>query len=133
MAGVGRVEAALDEFAPDLVIVFGDDQYENFHEDLIPPFAVLAYRRHGCPAVDVDEAAAWAATSGTNPTTWSSASRVPRDIGRHLITQLLAAGFDMPYAYRPLHQDGLSHSFLNALLLLDHERRGSATRCYRSP
>ena len=34
---------ALDAFQPDVVVMFGDDQYENFKEDIIPPFAVLAY------------------------------------------------------------------------------------------
>ncbi len=33
----------LDEFAPDLVVIWGDDQYENFREDVIPPFCLLAY------------------------------------------------------------------------------------------
>jgi hypothetical protein len=32
----------LDAFAPDLVLIWGDDQYENFKEDVIPPFCVLA-------------------------------------------------------------------------------------------
>jgi hypothetical protein len=26
--------------------MFGDDQYENFKEDIVPPFAVLAYEDH---------------------------------------------------------------------------------------
>jgi len=34
---------ALDDFKPDVIIMFGDDQYENFKEDIVPPFAVLAY------------------------------------------------------------------------------------------
>ena len=34
---------ALDAFNPDLIIIWGDDQYENFKEDIVPPFAVLAY------------------------------------------------------------------------------------------
>ena len=41
--GFDRVRAALVDFNPDVLIVFGDDQYENFREDLVPPFAVLAY------------------------------------------------------------------------------------------
>ena len=32
---------ALDEFDPDVVLVWGDDQYENFREDIIPAFCVL--------------------------------------------------------------------------------------------
>ena len=33
----------LDAFNPDIVLVWGDDQYENFKEDIVPPFSVLAY------------------------------------------------------------------------------------------
>ena len=33
----------LDAFQPDLVVVWGDDQYENFREEVVPPFCVLAY------------------------------------------------------------------------------------------
>src|SRR5215469_14605302 len=41
-----ETRAALDEFKPDVVVMFGDDQYENFKEDVVPPFAVLAYDGH---------------------------------------------------------------------------------------
>ena len=40
----------LDEFALD-VVRLGDDQYENFKEDIIPPFCVLALRVDRAPAV----------------------------------------------------------------------------------
>src|SRR5207253_10877678 len=33
----------LDDFRPDVVVIWGDDQHENFTEDVIPPFCVLAY------------------------------------------------------------------------------------------
>ena len=29
--------------SPDFVLMFGDDQYENFKEDLLPPFCVYAF------------------------------------------------------------------------------------------
>ncbi len=35
-----QVRRAIDDFGPDAVIIFGDDQYENFQEDCIPPFCV---------------------------------------------------------------------------------------------
>ena len=35
------VRKALDDFNPDLVLIWGDDQYENFREDIIPAFCVL--------------------------------------------------------------------------------------------
>lgn len=38
-----RAREELDRFRPDVVVIFGDDQYENFREDIIPPFCVEAY------------------------------------------------------------------------------------------
>jgi hypothetical protein len=36
--GFRAVRASLDAFNPDFVLIFGDDQYENFREDIIPAF-----------------------------------------------------------------------------------------------
>src|SRR5207253_8854241 len=44
-AGFRETRRRLDDFAPDVVLIWGDDQYENFKEDVIPPFCVLAYER----------------------------------------------------------------------------------------
>jgi hypothetical protein len=30
-------------FRPDFILMWGDDQYENFRESIVPPFCVLAY------------------------------------------------------------------------------------------
>ena len=38
-----KARAELDAFQPDFVLLWGDDQYENFREDCVPPFSVLAY------------------------------------------------------------------------------------------
>src|SRR5438046_3017252 len=38
-----KARAELDAFEPDFVLVWGDDQYENFREDGVAPFALLAY------------------------------------------------------------------------------------------
>src|SRR5258706_10057802 len=40
---MNKVRDALDAFKPDYVIMFGDDQYENFHEDVVPPYCVCAF------------------------------------------------------------------------------------------
>ena len=42
-AHFAEARRVIDEFNPDLVVMWGDDQYENFKEDIVPPFAVLAY------------------------------------------------------------------------------------------
>jgi hypothetical protein len=43
-SGLREVRKALDKFKPDAIVVWGDDQYENFREDIIPAFSVLAYQ-----------------------------------------------------------------------------------------
>jgi hypothetical protein len=35
----------LDDFRPEVVVIWGDDQHENFTADIIPPFCVLAYEQ----------------------------------------------------------------------------------------
>ena len=110
-------------FRPDFILMWGDDQYENFQEDIIPPFCVLAYdtlafrpfqRLGGRPNI-------WG-EPGDKVFIWSGQPVA----GRHLASRLLDAGVDMPYAYRPLHGDGVAHAFANTLLYLDLDRQGFA-------
>ena len=50
-----EIRTAIDEFNPDLVLIWGDDQYENFKEDIIPPFCILAYDQlEGAPFTNRD-------------------------------------------------------------------------------
>ena len=48
--GFRKVRAELDAFNPDVVLIWGDDQYENFKEDIIPPILRAGLRRNGMPA-----------------------------------------------------------------------------------
>src|SRR5579862_4670855 len=41
-AGFRAARQALDEFKPDFLLIWGDDQYENFKVDLLTPFCVFA-------------------------------------------------------------------------------------------
>jgi hypothetical protein len=111
---------ALDDFKPDVVIMWGDDQYENFKEDIVPPFAVLAYADQ--------EIQPWShRRSPWNP--WNEpvdktiTVRGHRDAGKYLATGLIEAGIDVGYSYKPLHHQ-MGHAFENTILLLDDERRG---------
>lgn len=42
VAGFRKVRQEISAFNPDFVIIFGDDQYENFRKDITTPFCVLA-------------------------------------------------------------------------------------------
>jgi hypothetical protein len=127
VAGFDRLRAAIDEFEPDLILIWGDDQYENFREDVIPPFSVLAYE-------DLD-VTPWSSAQHSSdmkgranvwgePPDATVTVRGHRDAALHLVSALLDRGVDVSYSYRPLHHEGLAHAFLNTLLYLDYHRRG---------
>jgi hypothetical protein len=121
--GFDSVRAALDEFDPDVVLVWGDDQYENFREDVIPAFSVLAYGDRTVSPYRTGVARAF-------PSYWDEPEdttyliRGRPDVAKGLTTGLLEQGFDVAYAYRPLHDEQLPHAFLNTVLFLDHRRTG---------
>ncbi len=118
-----RMRERLDAFRPDLVVVCGDDQYENFREDVIPPFCVLGF--------DAIESRPFAeGATAMRPNVWGEPTdktfryRGHREAAKAITRGLLERGIDMPYAYRPLHHDGISHAFANTLLYLDYDRSG---------
>jgi hypothetical protein len=127
IAGLDRVRARLDAFRPDVVVLWGDDQYENFHEDLIPPFAICAYE-------DL-ELRPWAQSQRSSmmkgkPNVWGEDEsfacwlRGRPDIARKLAAALIEQDFDVSYAYRPLHHASVPHAFTNSVLFLDYHRKG---------
>jgi hypothetical protein len=121
--GFREQRAALDAFNPDIVLIWGDDQYENFKEDIIPPFCVLAYDQVDCrPFLNKDGSAksnAWG-EPGDKVFSYKVAPAA-----RELVNNLITQGFDISYAYKPLHfEGGLGHAFINALMFLDYDRKG---------
>ncbi len=131
-----KIREEIDAFKPDFILMWGDDQYENFKEDIIPPFCVLAY--------DKLDFKPYERLRG-KPNIWGEpADKVfshpgHREAGRWITKRLLEDEIDMSYAYKPLHQDGLGHAFANTLLYLDLDRKGFsvpvgpvAVNCYGS-
>lgn len=125
--GLRKARQALDAFKPDVVLIWGDDQYENFKEDIIPPFCVLAYEdmrlqpwRHASES---------AMLSG-KPNAWNEPIDFTLPVQGHpgaakaIARALIEAEFDVAYAYKPLHHPGLAHAFLNSILYLDYDRKG---------
>jgi hypothetical protein len=127
LVGLRRARAALDAFRPEVSIIWGDDQYENFQEDVVPPFCIGAY--------DGFTVKPWAQVKASGlmhgkPNVWDEPAQtefsIPahREAGKYFASQLLGENFDVAYAYKPLHHAGLPHAFLNAVLYLDFDRRG---------
>jgi hypothetical protein len=109
-----RTRAALDAFNPDFVLMWGDDQYENFREDIIPPYCIAAHEQFSFspPPNNV-----W----GETDKTYQLAGNRPA--AKMLATRLIEQGFDTAYAYKPLHHP-LGHAFTNAIFYLDYHRTG---------
>ena len=124
VAGVREARQALDDFAPDVVVIFGDDQYENFKEDIIPPFCVsIADQYETQPHMR-------SFPRPQRPNVWEEPydktfiTAGHRQAAKHLVTELMNEGFDVPYSYKELHLKGLGHAFINTVMYLDYDRRG---------
>jgi hypothetical protein len=120
VAGFRAARAALDAFDPDFVLIWGDDQYENFREDGVAPFCVFAMDEiESRPYGRVGAANAWGEPGDTVVRTKGHPAA-----GRYLAKSLVEQGFDITWAYKMRYEQGLPHAFINAMLLLDYDRKG---------
>ena len=125
LAGYRVLRRAIDEFKPDLVIVWGDDQFENFRKDCVPPFCVYIFDQVVCrpygggrrPFHTEDNA--WGLPNETE-----LVIKGHRDAAAGLARYLLEHDFDISYAHEVRAESGLAHSFNNTVVFLDRERRG---------
>jgi hypothetical protein len=126
-----KLRAALDEFQPDAIVMWGDDQYENFREDVIPPFCIQSREQFVSTPWQkpVDDSATPRSMRG-KPNAWGEGPDATFDvpgspeIAKYLTSGLLDRDFDVCYSYQDLHYKGLTHAFLNAVLYLDYDRKG---------
>jgi len=108
-----QVRSALDSFAPDFVVIWGDDQYENFKEDVVPPYCVNAHEHFLITAPPNN---VWG-----EPIEFNLPGNVKA--AKMLASRLIEQGFDTAYSYKPLHHP-LGHAFANGVLYLDYDRQG---------
>jgi hypothetical protein len=110
-----KTRAQIDEFRPDFIVVWGDDQYENFREDVVPPYCIYAHEsfEFGPAANNI-----W-----NEPADQKFHSPGNVAAAKYLAGGLIEAGFDTAYSYKPLHHP-LGHAFANAVLYLDYDRKG---------
>lgn len=124
-AGLDRIRAALEAFDPHAVVIFGDDQYECFREDLVPPYCVfVAPTFHIRPYARARVFGGGIANIWNDPFDAEFEHAGAPEIAGHMLHALMDRGFDPAYSYRLPHQDFLGHAFTNTLLYLDHHRRG---------
>jgi hypothetical protein len=109
--GIKAVGDALRQAKPDLVVVFGDDQHEQFTDENMPTFAL--YHGKKLPVVK---------HSGRNPAAWKEAEergwaetaaeyRNAWELAEHLISTLAAEEFDIARCNRLRSDIGVGHAF----------------------
>ena len=109
--GIARVGELLRQAKPDLVVIFGDDQQEQFHDDNMPTFAI--YHGKSLPVVK---------HTGRNPARWKEAEErgwaetAPeytngKELAEHLISSLTADEFDIARCNRLRAEIGVGHAF----------------------
>ena len=109
----------LHEWNPDVVMVIGDDQAENFLEDNLPPFCLYT-------GAEVDGYPFQRGAARTN--LWNAEPETkftfhcPKDFSRDMRNFLIRDGFDMASSSALKGWDwGLAHAIINPLVFLDPE------------
>jgi hypothetical protein len=125
--GLRRCAEALREFAPDALIVFGDDQYENFREEVVPPFCVLAYPDTTVapfqPMGEMNLPNAWGLPEDSVFTLHGAP-----ELAKAVAGGLIGADFDIAYSYRPRENTHFPHAIANTQLYLDYDNAGQRFR-----
>jgi hypothetical protein len=123
--GFRKIRQRLEEFKPDFLLIWGDDQYEQFREDCIPPFNIFIF--------DELQSQPFLVNHMSNPgarNVWSEPIDKTFKIAGHsqgagyLIHRLIEQNFDVSYSYKLREAQPLPRSFLNPLLYLDYDRSG---------
>ena len=101
----------LQKVNADVIVVFGDDQHEQFYDDNMPTFAL--YHGGSLPVVK---------HTGRNPAAWKSAEesgwaetaaeyRAGSDLAEHLIRSLVTDEFDIARCDHLRKEIGVGHAF----------------------
>ncbi len=109
--GIAVLGGVLQKANADVIVVFGDDQHEQFDDGNMPTFAL--YHGSSLPVVK---------HTGGNPAAWKSAEErgwaetaeeyfAAADLAEHLIRSLVADEFDISRCDRLRKEKGVGHAF----------------------
>ncbi len=129
LKGYKAAREAIDAFNPDFVLVFGDAQYENFREDVLPPFCIYGVEEYD---MTVRRGGGGGENRPVNPYAGKEMERPPmqptvrgsKEIATYLADQLVNQGVDIACSWKLHHTAGLAHAFKNTVDFLDWERKG---------
>lgn len=93
----------LDEWAPDVIFLIGDDQSENILEDNTPPFVIYLG--------DEFEATLKFDYLGESPLSQKKKYKAHSEVASFVTGALLDAGFDPAWSKKTRYEGGLGHAF----------------------
>lgn len=112
---IAALKKQLEAWAPDAVIVAGDDQHENIHDDNQPPFLLYL-------APDTD-ATLHFNYLGVKSTDQMTRYPVAQELAAALYDGLTDEGFDIAWSRKNREEYGLGHAFGRALDFLMQARK----------
>jgi hypothetical protein len=127
--GYRKLREALDEFKPEAVLIWGDDQRENFNEDVIPAFCVFIESEYQTHPWARRGTAGGGSSLDPADNIWGEGEDFvikvagQRKMAKELATYLILNKIDVAYAYKQLHHD-FGHAFWRTVAYLDYDRKG---------
>jgi 3-O-methylgallate 3,4-dioxygenase len=102
---------ALQTSRADLVVIFGDDQQEQFHDDNMPTFAI--YHGKSVPVVkdNKHQPAGWKDAERRGWAETAAQYDTAQDLANHLIRSLVDAEFDIARCSKLREEIGVGHAF----------------------
>jgi 3-O-methylgallate 3,4-dioxygenase len=108
MQALAKLGEILQEASPDILVVVGDDQHENFLDDNMPVFCV--YKGPSVTPVKRDARRPWRADHDERVLAIDSFKSSP-DLAEHIIRYLISEGFDVASSNKLRPDVGLGHAF----------------------
>lgn len=114
LRGFREARKAIEAFNPDFVVIYGDDQYEAIHEDLMTPFTIFAIGEQEMKR---------------RPNFQGGAAQVPSMKGHvtgatHVTHQLVRRGFEVAASWKLPHGETYPHAFYNTVDFLSFDGQG---------
>ena len=109
-AAIDILRHKLEELAPDVVIIVGDDQHENLVEDNMPPFTIFTGEQF--------EASVSLRYLKQDKADNRASYRVNANMALALTNALMDKDFDPAYSKKTRYEGGMGHAFARVLKFL---------------
>ncbi|MBM4298001.1 MAG: extradiol ring-cleavage dioxygenase [Deltaproteobacteria bacterium] len=107
---------------PDVAIVIGDDQHEQFFEENMPVFSIYYNETVEQKARSRSGGASWWNVAAAHPDEKQKITPAHSELARHLIKSLIAKGFDIATSNKLRSEIGVGHAYtfvINRVLTSD--------------